>query len=371
MNRDRMNASETDQANIQQLDFERIRILYTNMKWGFLGVASASLMLYVTIVHFSSSATANLWLAAVVAGNLPRALITWQFERGLGTGDITPATIRPWEHRITFWSIPAYFAIVASIFLPYGNHSADAVLVCALVFMNMVAGAVIMLSTSLRVVVIFLTVVTLAIFLRFLLLPDMIFTALAIIFLLGYLQVVRLIRDQHRMISENIALKIENSLSALVDPLTQLANRRQLSVVVEKLLPAAERSGEPFCVVMLDLDHFKQYNDTRGHSAGDAQLVAVAAVLREHSRKEDLVVRYGGEEFMLVLPRTGLGQARIIAERICAEVRAETELTVSMGLAEYTDAQQFEELVRRADQALYAAKSQGRDQVVLATAEMT
>ncbi len=366
-----MNVSETDQANTQQLDFERIRTLYANMKYGFLGVASASLMLYVTIVHFSSMFTANLWLAAVVAANLPRALITWLFERRLRAGDITPASIKPWEYRVTFWSIPAYLATVSSIFLPYGSHAVDAVLVCALVFMNMVAGAVIMLSTSLRVIVIFLTVVTVAIFLRFLLLPEPIFTALAIIFLLGYLQVVRLIRDQHRMITENIALKIENSLSALIDPLTQLANRRQLSVVVEKLVPAAERSGEPFCVVMLDLDYFKQYNDTRGHSAGDAQLVAVAAVLREHSRKEDLVVRYGGEEFMLVLPRTGLGQARAIAERICAEVKAETELTISVGLAEHTSAQQFEELVRRADQALYAAKSQGRDQVVLATAEMS
>ncbi|MEM0955176.1 MAG: GGDEF domain-containing protein [Pseudomonadota bacterium] len=359
-----MNRDLTEQENAQQLDFERIKILYGNMKLGYLGVASAALMLFVTITHFSSLVTASLWLVAVLACNTPRLLISLKFERRLRAGKITPTTIQPWESRITVWSVLAYLATISAIFLPFGDHAADAVLVCALVFMNMVAGAVIMFSTSLSLLFIFLTLITFSIFARFLLLPDPIFTGLAIIFLLGYLQVLRLLKGQHQVITENIALKIENSRFALVDPLTQLSNRRKLEVVIENMLPMAERMGEPFCVAMLDLDHFKTYNDTHGHDAGDTQLVEVAAVLSAHSRQEDLVVRYGGEEFMIVLPRTGLAQATSIAERIRNAIKTQSDLTVSIGLAQYTNARQFDELVRQADKALYAAKRQGRDSVV-------
>ncbi len=364
-----MTTSNTDNASRELLDFERIRILYANMKFGYLGVTSGILMLYITVSAFSSSQAANGWLLAVLLANLPRIRLSLHFDRRLRAGTISPANVKPWEARLTWTCVLAYMTTISSIFLPYGAHAADAVLICSLVFMIMAAGGVMMLSTSLPAIVIYLSMIAAAIIVSFLRLPDPIYTWLALIFCVGYFQLLRLIFGQHQMIVENIALKIENSQSALVDPLTQLANRRQLSVVIEKLLPMAERRGDPFCVIMLDLDNFKEFNDAQGHHAGDEQLVRVAGVLRECSRKEDLVVRYGGEEFLMVLPRTIMDDAHVIAERIRAAVKLQTALTISAGVAEYARPQDFEALVRAADGALYDAKKGGRDQVVKATEE--
>ena len=90
-----------------------------------------------------------------------------------------------------------------------------------------------------------------------------------------------LIIRQHKTLIENIALKIENNKFSLIDPLTKLWNRRRLDLHVEKLVPASRRSGEPFSLIFLDIDHFKQYNDMYGHSKGDELLKKVAEVLQE------------------------------------------------------------------------------------------
>jgi diguanylate cyclase (GGDEF)-like protein len=159
---------------------------------------------------------------------------------------------------------------------------------------------------------------------------------------------------------------------AITDPLTRTRNRRGITIGVLEAMAHAERYSHPLSVAMVDIDHFKEVNDTHGHKAGDRVLEAVASILVEHLRMPDKVGRYGGEEFLLVFPETGLEQTHKIAERIRAAVsRAEFDigeqkikLTISIGATLFEKAEDLEQLLSRADQALYEAKQSGRNLVV-------
>lgn len=156
------------------------------------------------------------------------------------------------------------------------------------------------------------------------------------------------------------------------DELTGLANRRVLDEAIEREWQRLQRTGAGFAVVMLDLDHFKQVNDTHGHAAGDGVLAVTAERLSEAARRTDLVARLGGEEFLVLMPSTELPAALAGAERLLERLRQKPceagglslRVTASAGvavaLARDADAQA---VLRRADQALYRAKANGRDRV--------
>ncbi len=153
---------------------------------------------------------------------------------------------------------------------------------------------------------------------------------------------------------------------ALTDPLTGLGNRRLLRGELGRRCSAARRSGSPLAVAMVDIDHFKAYNDSFGHGAGDEALQLVAELLNRRTRREDLAARYGGEEFALVFPDLNLKSAVAVSEGLrvaLAEVRP-NGLTISVGVAEWDGVEPPEGLLARADAALYEAKAQGRDRVV-------
>lgn len=174
----------------------------------------------------------------------------------------------------------------------------------------------------------------------------------------------------------NLRLRLYLQELALRDPLTGLYNRRFLEVSLERELGRAQREGRALSVIVADLDHFKQLNDSHGHDAGDEVLRAFGRLLGESFRRHDIACRYGGEEFVVVLPDTELGDARARAERLGAAVRrmqvplpngSLEMISVSMGVAAYPlHGESAEALVRRADDALYTAKRTGRDRVVLA-----
>ena len=124
--------------------------------------------------------------------------------------------------------------------------------------------------------------------------------------------------------------------------------------------------GEPLCVAILDLDHFKAYNDANGHPAGDALLAGAALMWRRELRPTDILARYGGEEFAAVLPACTLEGAKVVVERIRAATPAGQ--TVSAGIAQWDGAEDNEALVARADAALYRAKAAGRDRALVAAA---
>lgn len=158
---------------------------------------------------------------------------------------------------------------------------------------------------------------------------------------------------------------------ARVDPLTGLLNRRALVEQGEGLFQLSRRSRSELALVLLDLDHFKRINDLYGHAVGDRALMEVARVLREVSRRGDLVARWGGEEFILLLPGAGLDEARAVAERVRSELADQPvqerghaiELRASFGIAILDKHENLTELIKEADDWLYEAKKQGRDQV--------
>jgi diguanylate cyclase (GGDEF)-like protein len=158
--------------------------------------------------------------------------------------------------------------------------------------------------------------------------------------------------------------------SALSDGLTGVANRRAFDSGLHRELSAASRTGSELCVVLIDLDHFKQFNDTFGHLAGDDVLRKVGAALRGCVRQGDLVARYGGEEFVIVMPggtaADGLAAAHRLRETL-HDVPAPRPITASLGIACWPhDGRMRGELLDAADRALYAAKAGGRDQARLA-----
>lgn len=163
---------------------------------------------------------------------------------------------------------------------------------------------------------------------------------------------------------------------AIMDPLTELPNRRWILAELDREVERSRRTGQPLAVIMLDLDHFKTINDDYGHQAGDRVLRAVGTALREAIRTPDQAGRYGGEEFLILLPDTQAEQALEVAER-CRQRLTETPVVIdngppvrtgaSLGVAGSDGNARPEWLIKQADQALYEAKTRGRNQVRLAS----
>lgn len=185
--------------------------------------------------------------------------------------------------------------------------------------------------------------------------------------------IVALIAASHLAIGESLRQSLEKQASR--DPLTDLYNRRYVFGIIESELKRYRRYGERFSLVLIDADHFKRINDTYGHCAGDAALRHIADSCVKAVRDADIVARFGGEEFVILLPHTGATEAAVVAERIRESMhRSEfswqdepVEITLSLGVAEVgPNADSFDDLLKAADQALYAAKRAGRDRVAVA-----
>jgi diguanylate cyclase (GGDEF)-like protein/PAS domain S-box-containing protein len=182
-------------------------------------------------------------------------------------------------------------------------------------------------------------------------------------------------------IGSQVAIALENARMfarmeqlATTDPLTGLFNRRHFFVLSNNEVERAVRYNKPIAAIMFDIDHFKLVNDSYGHSVGDVALQVVARICGETLRKLDIFGRYGGEEFVIVLPETGMGNAELVAERLRQTVEAEIikvgqaefTLTISLGVATLDTAPfTLDTLLNCADQALYKAKQAGRNQVKL------
>ena len=162
----------------------------------------------------------------------------------------------------------------------------------------------------------------------------------------------------------NDRLQEELNHHATHDPLTGALNRRAFALLAEKQVAQAARTGRPLAVLMMDLDHFKRINDTLGHSGGDATLCRFVAVAGDVLRAEDVLCRFGGEEFVALLPHAEAAQAVAAAERLRLAFTA-TGATVSIGVASLRPGEDLEDLLRRADAALYDAKRAGRDRTHL------
>ena len=181
------------------------------------------------------------------------------------------------------------------------------------------------------------------------------------------------VRSHNRVIADSYGelRKIEHH--ATTDALTGLGNRHSMEESFPREIARCEQDDSPVSLIMIDVDNFKDFNDKFGHIAGDRALTAVARILRAQFRPRDVLVRYGGDEFAVLLPDVDAEKALVIADRIRSSVSGDTNdlndsliqipIRVSMGVAELTEDGDLDSLIRAADKALYRAKRSGRDAV--------
>jgi diguanylate cyclase (GGDEF)-like protein len=185
------------------------------------------------------------------------------------------------------------------------------------------------------------------------------------------------VRYSNLVIADSLEQQRKFQHHATIDALTGLHNRGWMNDVFAREIQRAEREELPLCLMMLDVDFFKHYNDNYGHLAGDRVLISVGEAAGAPLRTNDLFARYGGEEFSVLLPETKMEQAMIVAERLRQRIRDTDpgildgvqlpKVTVSIGVAEYRPGQTLETLVAAADVAMYHAKNNGRNCVKIAT----
>jgi diguanylate cyclase (GGDEF)-like protein len=182
--------------------------------------------------------------------------------------------------------------------------------------------------------------------------------------------------ERRRLIKENRQLLEKLVELSIRDPLTDLYNRRKFEAQLDFEVKCYKRYKRPLCLMMLDVDHFKNYNDKNGHLKGDEVLKGTANLIQKHIREIDWSFRYGGEEFVVLLPATSKAKSYPVAERIRKaifeeyfpgeEIQPLGRVTISIGIASIPDdASDALELIQKADEALYKAKSEGRNRVCI------
>ena len=189
------------------------------------------------------------------------------------------------------------------------------------------------------------------------------------------IQLIRALAENSSLALANLKLREVLRSQSVRDPLTNLYNRRYMEEFLDGQLSRALRKKSSLALMMLDVDHFKTFNDTFGHDAGDMVLRTLGSILTTKLRKEDVICRFGGEEFAIILPDASAESALPRAEQLCAAIRETTlvfheqplpPVSISVGLAIFPeDGTTRESLLKSADAALYQAKSNGRDRVVM------
>ncbi len=177
------------------------------------------------------------------------------------------------------------------------------------------------------------------------------------------------VRQDNGVIVDSVDILREFERNAVRDALTDLHNRHWLEDMFRRRLRRLQKDGDNACVIMVDVDHFKRFNDNYGHLAGDHALCHVADSLRTYFRPDDLIARFGGDEFAVLLPDTVIGEALSTAERVREEIESGTHkelageppITVSIGAAQMVAGDSLESVLHNADAALYRAKLKGRN----------
>ncbi len=353
-----------DHHKRSEVDFERISILYRHAPTTLAGVLVAFATLLLVIWDSLSPDLLLLWSGLVMLSLLPRILLMYGYHRELRNGEPELVDSRRWEK---LWAAATAFlavALVSLAYFPFQSNELLCILFIAMMLLGMDAGSIISSNTSFLTVMVFFNLTCLPFIVRCFLQGEYYYNVLGGFFSIFYLVFYRFAHLSNQTITRSIELQYENKLLSLKDSLTGLWNRRSLHPYVDQLIRQKKRNQETFSVVLLDVDHFKQINDTHGHCVGDEVLRQVATCITHCSREGDLVIRYGGEEFLVIMPSSDIDIAASVAERILRSVKSVCNITVSAGVAAYTSQQDFDELIREADRAMYIAKNDGRNRVV-------
>jgi diguanylate cyclase (GGDEF)-like protein len=186
------------------------------------------------------------------------------------------------------------------------------------------------------------------------------------------LSTVRRIQEKDRLINRLLETNNQLEVLAATDVLTGLINRRKMFDICEQEIIRFHRNKNPFCIMMSDIDNFKKINDQYGHAAGDHILIEYSKIHKKNSRRLDRIARWGGEEFLTLLPETDLEGGGILAEKLRQKIEShpyfyndkEIKVTASFGIAEFEEMSEIDQCIQLADSRLYLAKNSGRNKVV-------
>ncbi|WP_022665184.1 GGDEF domain-containing protein [Desulfospira joergensenii] len=346
-----------------EVDYERIKLLYQAGRHGLIsGILIISCFPFFMINRVDHTIL-TIWTLMILGVNIPRFFLMRSFYRGLADKTITPQNIKRWEHYFILGFCISGVAWVVTAFLPYSGDIVLCLFFVVVVQVGINAVVVTMYSSSKNMVFLYLAITLIPTDLKIFMTGERPLIVVGIIGIIFFIILIRAVKLHNQKFIKIIRLKIENDELSKKDSLTGLWNRRLLYSAVEKLISRSIRHNESFSILLMDVDYFKKYNDSKGHAAGDALLQKISGLIQRTIREEDFAVRYGGEEFLSILPLAGIHETYAIGERIRKAIKSETNVTISGGVASFEPSKSFDEILVEADKRLYKAKKSGRDRI--------
>jgi diguanylate cyclase (GGDEF)-like protein len=356
----------SDKEMIKQLEYERITDFFSKTRDVYGGVIINLIITSQLIIPYTTPKALTYWIIATIVCYIPRIIFTLQYFKAKKLQKLNVDNIAQWENRIFLTSIMPFIAYSSIAFLPFEGDVRIGFLVASLSLITLLVGGVIIYSSSKKVVYLYLYTCLSCLIARCIFEGSYHFYLLGAYFLIILIFVKALIKTRYNNYIEHIELRLQFEKESLTDPLTGLPNRRHMEIFMEKFMPASRRSGHEFQLVMIDIDYFKNYNDTHGHIQGDKILVDLAIIVNKNIHSSDFFVRYGGEEFLLVLTAVNSEDSLPFLTELMEKIEQELHVTISLGLASSSMSDDYNQLLKLADKALYQSKQQGRNQINMA-----
>ena len=348
----------------KQLNIEKTMLLYKGGRFGVIAILLTSIFLINYLWETVDHTILLAWLLLTLVMNITRLASFLYFQKLVEKGEEN-INYTLWKNLFFTGVLISAILWSSTMFFPFQKDVLISMLLVLIILISLNAGTITLNSSSLPIDYVYLIITLVPSVIQFSLIAAPGFSTISALILIYILAMMRITHSLNDTIITNINLKLENKNHSLLDPLTKLWNRRQLFIFMDKLIPQTVRRGECFSLILLDLDYFKIFNDTYGHLAGDDLLKKVAEIISKEIREGDLAVRYGGEEFLIILPDTETKTARSVCERIRKNVLKETPISISAGLSCYSENLKFDDMLNQADLALYRSKADGRNKITV------
>jgi len=359
-----MNSSNTSMH--KQLEFIRINDFFSKTSSIYSGLILNIIITSFLVAPYTSMKAIIFWIVALSICYIPRIIYTLQYYNAKKLQQLNFDNIQQWENKIFYNCILPFIAYSSLVFLPFEGDVRVGFMVAALSLISLLVGGSIIYSSSKKILNLYLFTCFSFLIARCLYEGTYHFYLLSIYFLVILIFISRLINTKYNNFLDHIASRLKFEKESLTDPLTGLPNRRHMEIFMEKFMPASRRSGHEFQVVMLDIDYFKKFNDTYGHIQGDKVLVDLASIVNENIHNSDFFVRYGGEEFILILTAINTEDSLSFLEMLSRKIENQLHVTVSLGLASSKLSNNFDQLINLSDKAMYQSKKNGRNQLTIA-----
>ena len=351
---------------LKKREFERINDFFSKVRRAIEGMTLNLLVTILLISPYTTSKAVIYWVLSVIICYIPRITIIFQFFKAKKLQKISVDNIEQWETKIFIHSFLPFLAFSSIAFMPFEGDVTLGFMIAAFSLMSLLVGAVIIFSSSQKVITLFLYISLCCLIVRCLYEGSYYFYILAATFLIILIITSKLVKEQFNILIDHIETKLQFEQESLTDPLTGLPNRRHMEIFMRSFMPAYRRTEHEFQVVMIDIDYFKKYNDTYGHIQGDKILVDLAIIVNKNIHSSDFFVRYGGEEFTLILTTSNTKNSLHLIAGLMRNIEKELNITISAGLASSTMSNDYKQLLKLADSALYQSKQKGRNQVNIA-----